>query len=147
MPENSSFPEIEQRLAAKNLKHSRPRQEIINVFMQSGQHVTSDELHQLVKKEFPRIGAATVYRALKLMCEANLARELNFKDGSTRYEPVRGQEHHDHLVCVGCGSVVEVCDPEIERLQDRLFRRNGYEPQSHRLDLYGVCPRCRKKRI
>ena len=138
---------VEKYLISKNLKHSRPRLEIVNAFIKADTHLTAEELHQLVKKKHPKIGFATVYRTLKLMTESGLCKELNFEraGGRMRYELIKGQEHHDHLICTHCNSVVEVFDPEIEKLQDRLFKSHGFYPRSHRLELYGICRSCQKK--
>ena len=81
---------------------------------------------------------------VKLLCEAELAREVRFGDGIARYE-MRGESHHDHLICERCGQNIEVVDPEIERLQEALARRHGFVPTFHRLYLYGICPACRTK--
>jgi len=148
MAKNDAYASLEGYLAAKHLKHSRPRREIVETFIGADAHLTAEELHRLVKKKHPTIGFATVYRTLKLMCEGGLCRELKFeKTGdSARYELMKGKEHHDHLICTQCQAVIEVFDPEIEKLQDRLFKSRGFLPQSHRLELYGLCKACRKKR-
>jgi Fur family ferric uptake transcriptional regulator len=130
-------------LESKHLKHSQPRWEIFDTFMQADTHLTAEELYQLVKKKNPGIGSATVYRTLKLMGDSGLCRELKFADGSTHYERLQGKAHHDHLICTHCGSFVEVFDREIEKLQEKLFKLNGYYPQWHRLELYGICGKCR----
>ncbi|MBN1595145.1 transcriptional repressor [candidate division FCPU426 bacterium] len=147
MAKNEAHASIESYLAAKNLKHSRPRQEIIDTFIKADSHLTAEELYHLVKKKNPKIGFATVYRTLKLMCESGLCKELKFeKSGDcTRYEILKGREHHDHLICTHCGTVVEVFDAELERMQNRLFKLHDFYPQSHRLELYGTCKTCRKR--
>lgn len=134
---------FEKYSAAKNLKHSRQRLDILDVFLSTNKHLTVEELYGIVKKRFPRIGCATVYRALKLFCECGLCRELKFEDGVSRYEHLYGQEHHDHLICTKCGKLVEVVDEDIERLQDKLFKACGFAPQRHRMELYGVCKKCK----
>lgn len=139
---------IEEYLALKKLKHSRPRQEVVDAFVKADGHLTAEELYHRVKKKNSRIGFATVYRTLKLMCESGLCRELKFEKNGDRacYELIRGQEHHDHLICTRCNAVLEVFDPEIEKLQDRLFKLHGFHPRSHRLELYGICKSCQKQR-
>ncbi len=132
-------------LAARNLRRSRPRREIAEVLFRAQGHLTAEELHHRVRREHPRIGLATVYRTLRLLCEGGLCRELKLEDGTARYEPMLGQAHHDHLICTRCGRVLEVVDPEIERLQEKLFSRHGFFPLRHRLELYGLCRNCRPK--
>ena len=99
----------------------------------------------MVKKLYPSIGFATVYRTLKLLCEAGLCRELKFEDGITRYEHLYGHQHHDHLVCTRCGKFIEIIEPEIEKLQEKLFKKHKFLPQRHRMELYGICKKCRKR--
>lgn len=135
---------FEDALSAKNLKHSHQRKEILSIFLATDKHLTADELYRMVKKRYPSLGYATVYRTLKLLCECGLSRELKLEDGTTRYEHLYGHKHHDHLICTKCGSFVEVMDPEIERLQEKLFKSKGFCPQRHRMELYGICRDCKK---
>lgn len=135
---------FEEFLREKNLKHSQPREGILNVFLSIERHVTVDELWGAVKQKYPSVGFATVYRTLKLLCWSGLCRELHFEDGTTRYEHLYEHEHHDHLICTQCGMFIEVVDSEIEHLQEELMKRHGFHPQRHRMDLYGVCEKCKK---
>jgi Fur family ferric uptake transcriptional regulator len=127
----------------KNLKHSVQRDQILRIFLKSEKHLTADELYQAVKKNSPGIGFATIYRTLKLLCESGLCRELKCEDGLTRYEHLYGHEHHDHLICLKCGKFIEVANPEIERIQEELARKEGFTVMRHRLELYGICRKCR----
>ena len=135
---------FEDHLAACKLKHSQQRKEITDVFLSIDRHLTADELYRVIKKRNPNIGYATVYRTLKLLCECGLCRELKFEDGTARYEHLYEHRHHDHLICTKCGKFVEVVDPEIEHLQERLFKVHGFHPQRHRMELYGICKGCKK---
>ena len=135
---------FEGYLAACKLKHSQQRKEITDVFLSIDRHLTADELYRIIKKKVPNIGYATVCRTLKLLCECGLCRELKFEDGTSRYEHLYEHRHHDHLICTKCGRFVEVVDPEIEHLQERLFKAHGFHPQRHRMELYGICERCKE---
>lgn len=135
---------LEDYLAAKDLKYSRQRKEILDVFLSKDKHLTANELYNSVRKKYPRLGFATIYRTLKLLCACGLGRELKLENGATRYEHLYGHRHHDHLICTKCGRFVEVVDPDIERLQEKLFKRHGFYPQRHRLELYGICGHCKK---
>jgi len=135
---------LEDYLAAKDLKYSRQREEILDVFLSTDRHPTANELYNSVRKKYPRLGFATIYRTLKLLCACGLGRELKLEDGTTRYEHLYGHRHHDHLICTKCGRFVEVVDSAIERLQEKLFKRYGFYPQRHRLELYGICRNCKK---
>ena len=134
---------LEDYITGKHLKHSEQRREILSIFLGTEKHLTADELYRMVKSKYPGTGYATVYRTLKLLCESGLCRELRYLDGITRYEHLYGHEHHDHLICTGCGRFIEVVDPEIEKLQVRLSQSHGFTPQRHRMEIYGVCKKCR----
>lgn len=135
---------FKEKLLAKNLKHSRQRDEILGIFLDTDEHLTADQLYRLAKRKHSSLGYATVYRTLKLLCECGLCRELKFEDGTTRYEHLYGHKHHDHLICTKCGRLVEVIEPDIELLQDKLFKAHGFYPQRHRMELYGICKRCKE---
>jgi len=130
-------------LRKKNLKLTRQREEILRIFLDSGRHLSVEELYDIMKKTDPSIGQATVFRTLKLLCEADIAREVGFGDKVVRYESKIGREHHDHLVCIGCGKWIEAVDPEIEKLQERLCRKFGFKEQWHRLEIFGFCSNCK----
>jgi len=138
--------EVEHRTLARyleehNLKHTKQREAILDVFLRARGHIASDELHQRVREEHPQIGYTTVYRTMKLLCDAGLATERNFDDGVTRYEIAT--EHHDHLVCLKCGKIVEFECQMIETTQDEIAARYGFRVLRHRHELYGHCRRCR----
>ncbi|MFQ5697886.1 MAG: Fur family transcriptional regulator [Myxococcota bacterium] len=130
-------------LARKGLKQTRQRDAILEAFVASSGHVTSDDLYERVRAAHPEIGAATVYRTLKLLCDAGVASARFFRDGVTLYE-YEDDRHHDHLICVGCGEIVEFESEVIEREQSRVSERFGYRLTHHRHHLFGYCPRCRK---
>lgn len=131
-------------LATKNLKHTEQRKEILHIFLNTDKHLTANELYQIVRKKHHKVGYATIYRTLKLLCECGLCRELKVEDGTARYEHLYGHQHHDHLICTKCGRFVEVVDSEIERLQEKLAKQHGFYPERHRMELYGVCRKCKK---
>jgi Fur family ferric uptake transcriptional regulator len=127
---------------SKGLKQSSQRKEVLLTFLKTEKHLTADELHRLVKKKNPAIGIATVYRTLKLLKESGLCSEFRLDDGTTRYEHLYNHEHHDHLICSNCGDLIEVFDPEIEKLQEKLARKHGFHISSHKLEIYGTCKKC-----
>ena len=129
--------------AAKGLRSTRQRDVILEVFLSTHQHVSVEDLYLKVKPGNPGIGLATVYRTLKLFAEAGLAREILFNDGQTRYEHVLAGEHHDHLVCTGCGSIIEFEDETIEKLQKDIAERHGFMIRNHKMEIYGLCANCR----
>jgi Fur family ferric uptake transcriptional regulator len=132
-------------LKEKNLKHSKVRDMIIDIFLKTERHLTAEELYFLVSKKYSKIGFSTVYRTLKHLIRAGLCREIKLEDGITRYEHLYGHQHHDHIICIKCGKFVEVVEPQIEILQEGLFEKYGFIPKSHRMELYGICKKCIKK--
>ncbi|RJQ44825.1 MAG: transcriptional repressor [Nitrospiraceae bacterium] len=141
--------EVEQKILDdfvknKGLKHSSQRKDILMAFLRTEKHLTAEELYSLVRKKNPAIGIATVYRTLKLFCDCGLSRELRLGSEAVRYEHLYGHEHHDHLVCLTCGDFIEVVDPEIEHLQEKLARKEGFTLQGHKLIMYGICQGCKE---
>ena len=124
------------------LKQTRQRAAILDVFLGVTGHITGEELHQRVRARHPGIGHTTIYRTMKLLCEAGLATTRNFDDGVTRYEIEH--EHHDHLLCVRCGKIVEFECPLIEQEQDKIAEQRGFRLLRHRHELYGHCEDCQK---
>jgi len=124
----------------KRLNITAQREAIVELFLRTRDHVSIDELLTKVRKRQPRVGYATVYRTLKLLVDSGLAVERQFGDGQARYEVVG--DHHDHLICVKCGLILEFEDDEIERLQERIATRlGGFKVLRHRHELYGMCPK------
>lgn len=126
----------------KNLRHSEQRLQIMDVFLKTEKHLSAEDLYDMVRKKNPSIGYATIYRTMKLLTEAGLCRELQADDRTTRYEHLHNHEHHDHLICTECGKMVEFEVPEIEDLQEKTARENGFILKNHRLELYGLCSNC-----
>ncbi len=136
--------EFAKFIEEKGLKSTTQRDEIVNAFFDSGGHVSIEELHHNVQKKNPKIGFTTVYRTLKLLTESGLAYQRQFGDGQARYEPVTGEEHHDHLICLKCGDIMEFENKKIEKLQEEVAKQHGFEVKNHKLELYGYCKKCRK---
>ena len=127
----------------KGLKHSRQRDLIAEAFFVADGHVTVEDLVARARRDDPRVSVATVYRTMKLLVECGLASARQFGDGQTRFEPTAGREHHDHLICTSCGTIVEFANARIEALQDLVAQEHGFEVERHKLELYGICARCR----
>lgn len=138
--------QLQDYLAGQGLKSTHQRDEILAVFVSAGRHLSVEELYELMKKEHPRIGYATVYRTMKLFAQAGLAEELRFDDGFTRYEYKASDGHHDHLICTRCGRIIEFENDRIEELQESVAKKNRFLAQSHKLEIYGLCDDCRGKK-
>lgn len=130
-------------LQRMGLKHSRQRERIADAFFAMAGHVTVEEVVVEARRSDPRVSLATVYRTMKLLADSGLAAARQFGDGQTRYEAAGGRGHHDHLICKGCGSIVEFSSERIEFLQVLVARRHGFDVDDHKLELYGRCQRCR----
>lgn len=130
-------------LIKNQLKTTRQRDLIAQKFFEADGHISIEELLNLSRADNPRIGYATVYRTLKLLTECGLAAHRRFGDGQTMYETAGDTEHHDHLICVECGFVLEFQNDDIEREQERVARSFGFSLVRHRLELYGLCPKAR----
>jgi len=139
--------EVEHRtlvsyLEEHSLKNTKQRETILDVFLDAAGHITSDELFQRVRAEHPNIGYTTVYRTMKLLCDAGLATEHHFADGITRYE-IAHEHHHDHLLCTRCGKIIEFESRTIEETQKQIAASHGFRLLRHRHELYGHCEDCR----
>lgn len=132
-----------QALKTAGLKSSRIRAAIIEAFFAVGEHVTPEELAARVRERTGPVSVSTVYRTFKVLVEHGLASAHQFGKGQARFEPALQRRHHDHLVCTRCRNVVEFVESRIEELQTAAARSHGFEIHSHKLEIYGVCPRCR----
>ena len=135
-----------QYLKNRGMLHSKQREEILDIFLKTEKHLTIDDLYELVRKKHPKIGLATVYRAMRVICDAGLAREVDFGDGVKRFEHEYQHQHHDHLVCLKCGKVIEVLSPKIEHLQERLAKKHNFTTVRHRMEIFGICRECKRKK-
>lgn len=128
---------IIDRSAAKGLRMTEQRRVIARVLQDSDDHPDVEELYARASAIDSGISIATVYRTVKLFEEAGLLDKLEFGDGRARYEDAE-RDHHDHLIDMNSGEVIEFVDEEIEALQEKIARKLGYELRGHRLELYGV---------
>ena len=125
------------RCEAKGLRMTGQRRTIATVLESSADHPHVEELYTRAVAVDPKISLATVYRTVKLFEEAGILEKLEFGDGRARYEDAE-RNHHDHLIDITTGEVIEFVDPEIEKLQERIAARLGYRLKGHKLELYGV---------
>ena len=128
---------IEQKCIAKGVKLTEQRKIIAKVMSEATDHPDVDELYTRVSKIDSKISIATVYRTVKLFEESGIVAKHDFKGGKARYEELR-ESHHDHLIDVKTGEIIEFVDEEIEKLQKKVAEKYGYELVDHKLELYGV---------
>ncbi len=135
---------FEEYISKKKLKFTSQRNIILVTFLKEEGHISTEELYKKVAQKYPSIGIATVYRTLKLLTECGLAYERQFGDGQSRYEHSHEHIHHDHLICTGCGKIVEFENADIEKLQNEIAKKNRFKVYAHKLELYGLCGNCIK---
>lgn len=131
-------------MSKRGLRSTDQRHVIVETFFTVANHVSIEELLAEVRAKDPRVGYATVYRTLKLLTECGVAYERHFGDGLARYELADDASHHDHLICIDCGKIIEFEEPRIEALQDAIAQRYGFLLKSHRHEMYGLCADCQK---
>ncbi len=128
---------ILDRCEAKGLRLTEQRRTIAAVLEEAEDHPDVEELYARASTVDPRISLATVYRTVKLFEEAGILERLDFRDGRARYEDA-DRDHHDHLIDLHSGEVIEFVDAEIEELQEKIAQKLGYDLKGHRLELYAV---------
>ena len=131
------MPTIIERCEAKNLRMTEQRRVIARVLEDSADHPDVEQLYGRAVAVDSGISIATVYRTVKLFEEAGILDRLEFGDGRARYEDAE-RDHHDHLIDIQSGEVIEFVDAEIEELQERIAKKLGYKLRGHKLELYGV---------
>src|SRR5688572_29901217 len=133
-----------KHLQKKGLKRTAQRDLILDIFLRTEEHLSSEDLYRLVQKEDPSIGQTTVYRTLKLLSEAGLAREVRFGDNRTHYEHNYKHQHHDHMICSECGRIIEFFSAELEGIQDAMAAKHKFQITQHLLRIIGICAECRR---
>ena len=127
---------IEEKCKAKDVRLTEQRKVIARVMSSSNDHPDVDELHKRINKVDKKISIATVYRTVKLFEESGIVGKHDFKGGKARYEEAP-EEHHDHLIDINSGEIIEFVDKDIEILQNKVAKKLGYKLVDHKLELYG----------
>jgi Fur family transcriptional regulator, ferric uptake regulator len=128
---------LEELCAEKGMRMTDQRRVIARILQDSDDHPDVEELYRRSSKVDPRISISTVYRTVKLFEDEGIIERHDFRDGRSRYETVP-EEHHDHMIDVSSGTVIEFRSAEIEALQERIAREHGFRLVGHRLELYGI---------
>ncbi len=135
-----------QQLMEKGYKLTSQRQAVLDCLARhEGEHLSPEEIYEIVKTKNPDIGLATIYRTLTLLNNMKLVHKLNFDDGLSRYELNRNRTNHrhHHLICMKCGSVIEVQEDLLESIETEILRKNAFLVKDHRVKFYGYCRECR----
>ena len=130
------------KLKDRGIRLTAERRTILEGIHSCGGHFDADTLLDHFRRRGDRVSRATVYRTLGTLVELGLLRKIEMGDRQSLYEPLEGREHHEHMICLHCGEIIEFVEPEIERLQDEVCRRRGFTPQDHTLQIYGICSAC-----
>jgi Fur family ferric uptake transcriptional regulator len=133
-----------KHIQRSGLKRTAQRDLILDVFLHTEEHLSSEDLYRLVQKQDASIGHTTVYRTLKLLTDAGLAREVRFGDGRAHYEHNYKHQHHDHMICTECGRIIEFYSAELEAIQDAMAAKHRFQVKQHLLRILGVCADCRR---
>lgn len=129
----------------KGQRVTSQRRLLLDLIRQSEGHLDADELYRLAKEREPRISLSTVYRTLRLFKELGLVEERHFSEEHHHYE-AKGQTEHHHLVCLGCGTVIEFEHPLTHRMMGTVSKRSGFEILGAEVYMEGYCERCRRRR-
>ena len=139
--------ELKNRFRSKDLKLTRARELIVQKILstKAGEHFSADQLWDSLRKKDKRVSKATVYRTLNLLAGKKVLEEHDFGRGEKYYERMVDRPHHDHLICIHCGRIIEFENPEIEKLQERIAHSHRFTIAYHSHKLFGACARCRGK--
>ncbi len=129
-------------LARRGLRYTAQRRLVTDATLRREGHYDADDLYEGLRAAGSEVSRATVYRTLGLLRDSGLIKEVLQCRGRASYEAVYGLEHHDHMLCVECGKVIEFRDDRIEELQRRICRRHGFRALEHRMGIRGICKQC-----
>jgi len=132
-------------IKSQGLRQSRQRDRVVDTFLSLKGHTSAEELLSKVRKKDKRVGLTTVYRTMKLLTRCGLAVERKFNRQVSTFEPGRVGQHHDHLICLGCGRIMEFKNKSIETLQEAVAQKHAFFISHHVMELYGYCLDCSKK--
>jgi Fur family ferric uptake transcriptional regulator len=138
----SQLIQFEQRLRQRGLRMTPGRRAILDYAVRHLGHFDAEELLDTLRHDGVSVSRATVYRTLGHLVEMGLLRRHPMGDRGAFYEGSLGREHHEHLVCVECGAILEFVQKEIEKLQEEVCREHGFQPLRHTLQIYGLCEKC-----
>lgn len=142
-----SFETLKEKLKEKGYKLTPQRKAILDVVMANqGKHLSTEEIYDIVRRDCPDIGLATVYRTLLLLSDLEVLSKMNLDDGCVRYElNIHEDDHqHHHLICSNCGEIQEVVDDLLEELETRIEQEFDFQIKDHKLKFYGICSKCKK---
>jgi Fur family ferric uptake transcriptional regulator len=131
-------------LNSKSLKVTKERKAVLEEIFQTRGHLEAEDLASKLRKKKKRASRATIYRTLDLLVESGIVRRVDLGHGHSHYELVLDHPHHEHMICIKCGGVIEFSDKAIHQALSRLCRKKKFELTAHRFQVFGYCERCRK---
>ncbi len=135
---------VEDYMREKGLRWTSQRRLIADAAFSTHDHFSADDLLDMCRKLDDRVSRATVYRTLGMLEDAGFVEGLDTGDGGRKFEHVLGHEHHDHMVCTNCGTIIEFVDEELEARQEAAAKKFGFQIKTHSLKLFGACKDCRE---
>ena len=133
---------FEEYISNKGLKLTRERDEIVREILRTKGHFAPDELFVKLKARGSKVSRASIYRTIPLMVESGMIEEVERVDKHAHYEQVSTNSHHDHMICIRCGRVIEFYSAGLEQMQERLCRQEKFRGVRHCLDIFGICDKC-----
>ena len=134
-----------RHLRDQHLPVTRQRDLIAQTVLTSDEHLSVETIQRRLKDQGERVGTATIYRTLDVLVRSGLVRAHDFGEGFKRYEPMPQQAHHEHLICLRCGKVVEFQNDRLERMIPIIADEHAFQHQRHRVEVYGLCRECRRR--
>lgn len=122
-----------------------PRERVAELVLTSDDHLSVAQIRRALRDRGEAVGLATIYRTLDLLVKSGLVRAHDFSQGYRRYEAMSTEAHHHHLICVRCGTVAEFAHERFERMLPIIADEHGFQPERHRLEIYGVCRACQRR--
>lgn len=132
-------------LKEKRLKYTKERKKIIKAITVIQKHFAAEDIHQQIRKQKSRVSLATVYRTIPLLIESGLITETLYRGEKVVYEKIYNKPHHDHMVCLSCGKIIEFSNEKVEKLQEDICQQNCFIPIEHYLEIKGYCQECQDK--
>ena len=149
MSQTFTMDDLRARLSERQHKMTPQRQIVLQIFLDHpGEHLSAEDVHDILRAEKAEIGLATVYRTLELLSDLGILQKMEFGDGCSRYEvndtdPTR--HHHHHLICTKCGKVEEFDEDLLETLEADIERKTGFRTLDHQVKFFGICKECQEK--
>lgn len=128
-----------------NLPVTAQRELVADVLFSSTGHLSADDVERSLRSRGANVGKATVYRTLDLLSQSGMVTPRDFGEGFRRFERAPGRQHHEHLICVRCGKVIEFVNERLERMKTLIAEEYGFRHHHHRLEIFGTCPECQQR--